>query len=82
VDTTGTAKLALRGAFEDFQTYTYDAGSGGVRRNADRIARDTVGLYLTPDIADPDEIKAIISRLANVLPGFMPVTARAVFITP
>ena len=31
VDTRNAAKLALRGKFEDFQTYTYDAGENGVR---------------------------------------------------
>jgi len=82
VDTGAVAKLALRGRFEDFQTYTYDAGPGGVRTNGNRIARDTVGLYLTPDIDDEDEIKAVISRLASVLAEFIPLTARAVFITP
>jgi hypothetical protein len=82
VDTRGKAKLDQRGTFEDFQTYTYDAGPLGGRTNDNRIARDTIGLYLTPDIADPDEIKAVISRLASVLAEFMPVTARAVFITP
>jgi Phage tail protein (Tail_P2_I) len=81
VDTGATGKLALRGAFEDFQTYTHDAGAAGVRTNDDRIARDTVGLYLTPDTADPQEVRAVVSRLAGVLPGFMPVTTRAVYVT-
>ena len=82
VDTGGTAKLALRGQYEDFQTYTYDAGQGGIRTNEDRIARDTVGLYLTPGTTDKVEINAMLSRLAGELAGFLPVTARAVFITP
>jgi hypothetical protein len=81
VDTGGTAKLALRGQYEDFQTYTYDAGQGGTRTNDDRIARDTVGLYLTPGTTDPAAIKAMLSRLAGELKGFLPVTARAVYIT-
>lgn len=82
VDTGGTAKLALRGQYEDFQTYTYDAGQGGMRTNDDRIARDTVGLYLTPkpSTTDPAEIKAMLSRLAGELAGFLPATARAVYI--
>jgi hypothetical protein len=79
--TRNAAKLALRGKFQDFQAYTYDAGRSGVRNNNDRIARDTIGLFLTPDIADPDQIKAIVSRLANALAEFMPITERAVFIT-
>jgi hypothetical protein len=81
-DTRNTNKRDLRGKIEDFQTYTYDSGRNRVRTNDDRIARDTVGLYLEPkNITDPDEIKAIISRLNNVLVEFMPITARAVFIT-
>ena len=81
-DTRNAAKMGLRGKFEDFQTYTYDAGQNGVRSNDDRIARDTFGLYLAPDINDPVQIKAIVSRLANVLPEFIPISERAVFITP
>jgi len=80
VDTGGAAKLGLRGQFEDFQTYTYDTGVGGVRGNDDRIARDTVGLFLTPTTADSAQIQAVISRLAGELADFMPVTARAVFL--
>ena len=82
VDTRWTAKLALRGAFEDFQTYVYDAGARRVRTNDDRIARDTVGLFLEPDTTDPDEVRAAVDRLAETLRNFMPVTARAVFVTP
>jgi hypothetical protein len=81
-DTRNAAKLALRGKFEDFQTYTYDAGVDGKRSNNDRIARDTIGIYLTPDTTDPAEIAATTSRLADVLARFMPITERAVFITP
>jgi len=81
-DTRNAAKLALRGKFEDFQTYTYDAGSAGVRTNEDRIARDTVGLYLTPDTTDPAALSANLSRLASSIGDFLPVTQRAVLITP
>jgi hypothetical protein len=81
-DTRNTAKIALFGKFEDFQTYTYDSGTNGTRTNADRIARDTIGLYLTPNTVDPVQIAAMVSRLANALGDFMPVTERAVFITP
>jgi hypothetical protein len=81
-DTRNAAKIALRGKFEDFQTYTYDAGKNGTRTNDNRIARDTIGLYLTPDTADPATVKALVSRLANALADFMPASERAVFITP
>jgi hypothetical protein len=80
-DTRNVLKRALRGKFEDFQTYTYDAGENGVRTNDDRIASDTIGIFLTPDTIDSNQIKAIVSRLANALAEFMPVTERAVFIT-
>jgi len=83
VNTRNAARLALRGKFEDFQTYTYDAGQNGVRTNNDRVARDTIGLFLTPPgIVDPEQTRATVSRLANALAEFMPITERAVFITP
>ena len=81
VDTKAVGKLSLYGTFDDFQTYTYDAGQRGVRKNKDRIARDTVGLYLEPTTSDSDQINAIVAQLSNVLPEFMPIAARAVFIT-
>lgn len=80
-DTRNAAKIALRGQFDDFQRYTYDAGSNGQRTNLDWYARDTIGLYLTPDTADPEKIVVITSRLSQVLNEFMPITDRAVFIT-
>jgi hypothetical protein len=79
VRTTDAAKLALRGAFEDFQAYTYQ---GGALTDADRITRGTIGLFVTPGTSDPTAIAAAVSRLQAVLPEFMPVTARAVVITP
>ncbi|MEU1390951.1 MULTISPECIES: phage tail protein [unclassified Nonomuraea] len=77
VDTTAKAKLALRGSFADFQTYLYDNG----RTNADRIADDTIGVFLTPPRAvDPDQAAEIVTRLGRVLADFVPVTTRPVFI--
>lgn len=81
VDTRNAAKIALREKFEDFQTYTYDAGKNGVRTNEDWYARDTIGIYLTPDTMDAEKIALGISRIAQVLGEFMPVTDRAVFLT-
>jgi len=77
-----TAKKDRRGEFDDFQTYTYDAGVRGRRTNDNRIARDTVGVFLTPDTDDPVQIAAAIARLDETLRDFMPVTARAVYIAP
>jgi hypothetical protein len=82
VDRGWTAKLALRGRYEDFQSYIHDAGAGRERTDDDRIARDTVGLFLKADITDEDELRVAKARLAEALHDFMPVTARAVLITP
>ena len=75
-----TAKIALRGAFEDFSTYTYDAGAGGERGEDDWYARDTLGVYLTPDTEDLAEIESGSNRLRGILGEFMPATDRAVLI--
>jgi hypothetical protein len=82
VDTRNKAKIGLQGQFEDFGAYTYDAGENGVRTNDDRLARDTIGLYVAPGAATPDQVDKGISRLRGVLPEFMPATSRAVFIKP
>jgi hypothetical protein len=81
VDTRAKARLALRGSFEDFQTYLYDTGAGGIRTDGDRIARDTVGVYLASTPEPSAERAAKISQLASTLGEFMPVTVRPVFIT-
>ncbi|MEV0293911.1 hypothetical protein [Nocardia sp. NPDC050710] len=78
VDTGNAGKLSLQGSFEDFQTYTNDSGVAGVRSDGDRIARDTVGLFLTPTVAESEQIDLAISRLRSVLGEFLPVTTRAV----
>lgn len=80
VATGDVSKIALRGGFEDFQTYSYDAGKDGLRDEDDWYARDTIGLYLTPDTLDEAELDQGIGRLTSVLKEFMPVTDRAVFI--
>jgi phage tail-like protein len=78
--TRDTVKLGLRRSFGDFQTYTYDTGPGGSRRNGDWYARDSVGLYLTPPSTVASEVLATLRRLLQGLPAFMPATARAVLI--
>lgn len=80
VHTRNAAKIALGGAFGDFQTYTYDIGRLGQRSNEDWYSRDTLGLYLTPDTVDADSVAQGITRIDRVLDEFMPITDRAVFI--
>lgn len=79
--TRDSGKIALRGKFEDFQTYTYDAvGKNGKRTDEDWYARDTIALYIKPDTVDAEKIERGISRIDKVLREFMPITDRAVFI--
>ncbi len=78
-DTRHADKQALRGEFEDFQTYTYDTGTDGKRDDSNWYARDTVGVYLATDTLDAARVQAGTERLRNVLPEFMPITDRAVF---
>lgn len=81
VHTRDAEKIALRGEFEDFQTYTYDAGKDGKRANEDWYARDTIGLYLEPSTMDAEKLNSGIARIGKVLKEFMPITDRAVFVT-
>ncbi|MEU1668417.1 phage tail protein [Streptomyces sparsogenes] len=81
VDTRAKARLALRGGFEDFQTYLYDTGPSGTRVGKGRVARDCVGLYLDARGEPPAQVAEKATRLSGVLGEFMPVTARPVFIT-
>lgn len=82
VDTGNTAKLAMMGTIDDFQSYTNDAGRNGTRTDANRIGLDTVGLYPESAATDPDQMRASISRLRGVLAEFIPIAARAVIVAP
>ena len=80
VDVRNTAKRNLRGQFGDFQTYTSDVGKNGVRTNDNRYARETVGLYVTPDTTDPAVIQRNQTLLRNALREFLPAPVRTVFV--
>jgi Phage tail protein (Tail_P2_I) len=81
VDVGNTAKRALWGTFRDFQTFTSDVGQNGERTNADQYARETVGLYLTPDTTDQAVIRRNQNLLRNALREFLPAPVRTVFRT-
>lgn len=81
VHTRNAALADLHGAFEDFRAYTYDTGTAGARTDADWVSRDTLGVYLEPDTADPTVVTRGVERLRRILPEFMPTTDRAVFRT-
>ena len=79
-DTRNVAKNALRGQYEDFQTYVYDAGPGGQRSEHNWYARDTAGMYLTPDTENPILIERNQSLIQSALRQFVSVGVRLVFI--
>ena len=80
VDIRNVAQKALRGRFEDFQTYTFDAGQSGQRTNQDWYARDTIGVFYQPGGDQSTLQEEKLARLGQVLREFMPLTERAVFI--
>jgi hypothetical protein len=80
VRTTNAAGIALRGGYDDFAAYIYDAGSAAGRTDDDWYARDTVGLYLEPDTNEPVAIRTGRERIRRLLPEFLPATDRAVLL--
>ncbi len=75
VDMRHGEKIALRGSYNDFQTYSYDTN----KSDDDWYARDTVGVFLDNDTMDETSITQHIDRLKPVIKEFMPLTDRAVF---
>ncbi|MBI1424584.1 MAG: hypothetical protein GC149_14150 [Gammaproteobacteria bacterium] len=67
-------------SFEDTVCYTYDTGQQGVRDDSNRIARDTLGVFLDAGTYDVNVLENGIQRLRPVVQEFMPITDRAVFI--
>jgi hypothetical protein len=76
VDTRNPSKFGLRGNIQDVLRYTYDTG----REDDDWYARDTVGIYLTPDTLDEQLVIRKQTAIANVIRDFLPIQVRAVFI--
>jgi hypothetical protein len=74
------AKLDLAGQFEDFQTYLYDAGQNGKRGAEDWYARDTIGIFLTPDTDNPVLINRNRNLIEAALRQFLPIQVRFVLI--
>ena len=69
------------GAFDDVQTYTVTT-SGHGRRKDGRIARDAVGLFPVDSDArgSREQTSAAIARLKTVVPEFLPINTRAIFV--
>lgn len=80
IETKNAAKNTLRGKYEDFQAYTYNAGQNGEGTEQDWYARENVGIYLTPDSEDPKHVFRNRKLIENVLKQFLPIQVRSVFI--
>jgi hypothetical protein len=80
VEQRNVAKNKLQGKIEDFQTYTYDAGKKGKRTDQNWYSRDTLGIYLTPETEESQQIIQTRDLIRKVLRQFMPIQMRAVFI--
>lgn len=76
VDTRNIAKISLRKNIKDVQHYTYDT----LKTNENWYARDTVGVYLTPDTIDQALIVRRRTQIEKVLRKFLPIQVRTVFI--
>lgn len=76
VDTHNPLKFGLRGNLQDVLRYTYDTG----RDEGDWYARDTVGIYLTPDTEDQQLIIRKQTAIANIIRSFLPIQVRVVLI--
>ena len=75
-DTRNPAKLGLRLALEDVQRYTFNTG----RAETDWYSRETVGIYLTPDTADPEILSRKANLLRHSLTDFLPIQVRPVLV--
>jgi hypothetical protein len=83
-----TAKRALAGQFEDFQTYTYTGGPPGDGPTS-RYTQHTIGVFLDPPgdsggggVSGADGERALaLQRVTDALNDFLPLTTRAVLDT-
>ena len=75
-DTSNHSKFGARGRYDDTMHYLSDAGRG----NDDWYARDTVGVYLTPDTDDDALVVRKRNQIESLLRGLLPIQVRAVVI--
>lgn len=66
--------LVNKGTFNDRLHYTYDTR----KKNENRYARDTVGVFLTPNNEQPDLIDRSYRLMNGPLRNFMPVNVRPI----
>ena len=76
IDVRNQERIGARARLEDIQHYTYDTG----KENEDWYARDTIGIYFTPDTVDQELITRKQESVKGVLKRFLPIQIRPVFI--
>lgn len=76
LDTRNPAKYGIRGHLGDVMHYTYDVGKG----NDNWYARDTIGIYLTPDTNDEALVIRKRNQIESLLRKFLPMQVRGVVI--
>ena len=77
-----TALLDEQGRFDDALAYTSDLGANGVRTDADRVAADTLGVFLNPTVSDASHVRHGIGQMRQVARHFVPAVRRAVYVVP
>ena len=82
IDTNDPDMMAGLKTFGDRAHYTYDTGvDDDVMPDEHWYARGRVGLYLTPDTADPAEVGRTIARARDFVEPFRPLPVRFVWLT-
>lgn len=76
IDVRNRERIGGHGKFEDILHYTYDTD----KDESNWYARDTIGLYLTPETEDQQLITRSQELVKGILNRFLPVQLRAVFI--
>jgi hypothetical protein len=81
-DTRNPTKIGLHGHPFDVMRYTHDNGKRppGQELKDHLYARDTVGIYLTPDTDDEQLILRKRTALASIVRSFLPIQVRPVFL--
>ncbi len=76
IDVRNRARIGGHGQLEDILHYTYDTG----KKNEDWYARDTIGIYLSPDTENQQLITRSQELVKGILHKFLPIQLRTVFI--
>lgn len=76
IDVRNRERIGLHGKLDDILCYVYDTG----KKNGDWYARDTIGIYLTPNREDQKLITRSQELVKGILDRFLPIQLRVVFV--